>query len=187
MIIKKITLILIILISIKTYSQKCKTDKDPFTNEKITSFDFYNKTVYFEIKNDSIKFDIKFNYWGERKYEFDEGAEILIKLENGSKINLKTIKQSKPIIESVTSSSNGPFYTGFGGGFGTTSSENFTAYSFTFLLTKTELKSLMESKIDIIRIPDTDEGEYVDLKAKGKTKKKIKAIKKGATCISESI
>ncbi len=185
--IKKTTLILIILISIKTYSQKCKTEKDPFTNEKITSFDFYNKTVYFEVKNDSIRFDIKFNYWGERKHEFNKGEEILIKLENGSKINLKTIKQSKPKIESVTSTSNGPFFPGFGGGFNTTSSENFTAYAFTFLLTKTELKSLTESKIDIIRIPDTDEGEHVDLKAKGKTKQKIKAIRKGATCISENI
>lgn len=184
---KKITLILLLLISIKTYSQKCKTDKDPFTNEKITSFDFYNKTVYFEIKNDSIRFDIKFNYWGERKHEFDKGTEVLIKLENGSKINLYTIKKSKPKIESVTSSSNGPFSSRFGLGFGTTSSENFTAYSFPFLLNKTELKSLSESKIEIIRIPDTDEGEHVDLKAKGKTKKKIKAIKKGATCISENI
>lgn len=185
--IKKIALILIILISIKTYSQKCKTDKDPFTDEKITSFDFYDKTVYFEIKNDSIRFNIKFNYWGEREHEFDKASEILIKLENGSKINLKTIKQSKPKIESITSSSNGPFFPGFGGGFNTTSSENFTAYSFTFLLNKTELKSLAESKIDIIRIPDTDEGEHIDLKAKGKTKRKIKAIKKGAVCISESI
>ncbi|GAA3611970.1 hypothetical protein Q4Q39_04700 [Flavivirga amylovorans] len=184
---KKTIIILLILISIKTYSQKCKTDKDPFTNEKITSFDFYNKTVYFEIKNDTIRFDIKFNYWGEREHEFDEGAEILIKLENGSKINLKTIKKAKPKIESITSSSNGPFFPGFGGGFNTTSSENFTAYSFTFLLNKTELKSLTESKIDIIRIPDTDEGEHVDLKAKGRTRQKIKAIKKGATCINENI
>lgn len=185
--IKKTALILFLLISIKTFSQKCKTDKDPFTNEKITSFDFYNKTVYFEIKNDSIRFDIKFSYWGERKHEFPEGTEILVKLENGSKIELKTIKQSKPKIENITSSSNGPFFPGFGGGFNTTSSENFTAYSFTFLLNKTELKSLTESKIDIIRIPDTDEGEHVDLEAKGKTKQKIKAIKKGATCISENI
>ena len=187
MIIKKIPLVLIILISIKTYSQKCKTDKDPFSNEKVTSFDFYNKTVYYEIKNETVKFEIKFNYWGERKHEFNEGSEILIKLEDGSKLNLKTIKQSIPIIESVTSLSNGPFSAGFGGGFGTTSSENFTAYSFTFLLSKIELKKLMENKIDIIRIPDTDEGEYVDLKAQGKTKKKIKAIKKGATCINESM
>lgn len=160
---KKRILILLILISLKTYAQKCKTDKDPFTSEKITSFDFYNKTVYFEIKNDTIRFDIKFNYWGEREHEFVKGTEILIKLENGSKVILKTIKKSKPKIESITSSSNSPFFPGFGGGFNTTSSENFTAYNFTFILNKVELKSLTESKIDIIRIPDTDEGEHVDL------------------------
>jgi hypothetical protein len=79
------------------------------------------------------------------------------------------------------------FFQGFGGGFNTINFENFTAYSFTFLLNKTELKRLAETKIDIIRIPDTDKGDHVDLKAKGRTKKKIKAIKKGATCLSEKI
>jgi hypothetical protein len=184
---KNLTIILLIFISIKAYSQKCKTDKDPFTNEVITSFDFDYKTIYFEIKNDTIRFDIKFNYWGERKHVFGEDSEILIKLEDNSTISLKTIKKAKPKIESITSSSNGPFFPGFGSGINRTSSEKFTAYSFTFLLNKTELNRLAESKIEIIRIPDTDEGEHVDLKAEGRTKKKIKAIKKGAICMIKKI
>ena len=183
--IKKFTFIFLIFLSIKSYSQKCKTEQDPFTNEKITSFDFHNKTVYFEIKNDTITFDITFNYWGEREHEFKENTEILLKLDNGSKIDLKTVKKSKPKIESVTSSSG--FFPGFGGGMTTSSSENFTAYSFVFLLTEGELKKLADSEIDIIRIPDTDEGEFIDLKAKGRTKKKVKAIKKGAAYIGEKI
>jgi hypothetical protein len=182
---KKVILIFLILISVKTYSQKCKTDKDPFTNEEITFFDFNNKTVYFEIKNDTITFDIIFNYWGEREHEFNEGEEILIKLENGSKIDLKMTRKAKPKIESITSSSG--FYPSFGGGMTTSSSENFTAYSFVFLLTKSELKMLAESEIEVIRIPDTDEEKYIDLNDKGRTKKKIKAIKKGATCIIENM
>jgi len=176
--------------SFKIYSQKCKNDKDPFTNEEITSFDYNRKTVYFEVKNEKILFDIVFNYWGERKYEFEKGTEISIKLENGSKFNLKTFKKSSPKIENVTSRSSSGFFQGFpgfGGGMTTSSSENFTAYSFVFTLTKAELKKLAESEIDIIRIPDTDEGKFIDLKAKGRTKKKIKAIKKGATCINENI
>ena len=183
--IKQISFIFLILLSIKTYSQKCNTDKDPFTNEEITSYNFYNKTVYFEIKNDTITFDIIFNYWGEREYEFKEGTEILIKLEDGNKIDLRTVKTAKPKIEIITSSIINPFFTGFGGG--VSKSENFTAYSFTFLLNKTELKKLAESKIEIVRIPDTDEGEYVDLESKGRVKQKFKAIRKGANCITENI
>ncbi len=182
---KNITLVLFILSSITSYSQKCKTDRDPFTNDKITSFNFNNKTVYFEIKNDTITFDITFNYWGEREHIFDRNTEVLLKLENSSKVELRTVKKSKPKIESITSS-NG-FFSGLGGGMTTSSSENFTAYSFVFNLTETELKNLAESEIDIIRIPDTDEGEFIDLKAKGRTKKKIKAINKGASCINENL
>ena len=183
--IKKATLITLILLSVKVCSQKCKTEKDPFTNEEKTSFVFKNKTVYFEMKNDSITFDIAFNYWGEREHTFKEGTGFLIKLENGSKIDLKTITESKPKIESVISSSG--FYLGFSSGMTSTRSENFTTYSFVFLLTESELKMLAESKIEIIRIPDTDEEKYVDLEAKGRTRKKIKAIKKGATCMSGNI
>ena len=184
---KKIIPILLILISINAYSQKCKTDKDPFTDEIITSFDFHNKIVYFEIKNDSITFTTTFFYRGERKHEFNEGSEILFKLEEGSKIGLKTIKKTKPKIENVTTSKVNPFLYGFGGGFNTGNSQNYTTYSFTFSLTKNELKKLAESKIEIIRIPDTDEGEHADLLPKGETKQKMKAIKRGASCIMESI
>ncbi|NVN17434.1 hypothetical protein GUA46_03695 [Muricauda sp. HICW] len=182
---RKISIIFIFFLSIKIYSQKCKTEQDPFTNEKITSFDFNDKTVYLEIKNDTITFDITFNYWGERDYEFEKKTEVSFKLENGSTIVLTTIKKSEPKIENVTSS-NG-FYQGFGGIMTTSSSKNFTAYSFVFLLTESELKKFADSKIELVRIPDTDEGEYVDLKAKGRTKKKIKAIIKGANCIIEQL
>ncbi len=183
--IKKTTLIILILLSAKVYSQKCKTAKDPFTNEEIKSFDFKNKTVYFEIKNDSITLDIVFNYWGEREHIFKEGTGLSIKLETGAKIDLKTIMDSKPKIESSISTSG--FYMGLGSGMTSTKAENFTTYSFVFLLTESELEMLAESKIEIIRIPDTDEEKYVDLEAKGRTGKKIKAIKRGATCMSENI
>ncbi|PID67885.1 MAG: hypothetical protein CR968_04380 [Flavobacteriia bacterium] len=179
---KKI-LILFFLVAVQTYAQRCKVEKDPFSNETITFFDYKAKTVYFKVKNDSITFNVKFNYWGEREYVFDKGTEIRIKFDNGADIALKMVKKAKPIIELVTSSN--ATIIGFYGGFNVVSSENFTAYTFTFLLNKDELKKLSESKIDVIRIPDTEEGEYVDLKAKGLTKKKMKAIKKGATCIRE--
>nr|WP_288933287.1 hypothetical protein [uncultured Allomuricauda sp.] len=179
--IKRAILIILILMSVKIYSQKCKTDKDPFTNEEITYFDYSYRTVYFEVKNDTILFDVVFNYWGEREHIFKEGTGLSIKLESGAKIDLNTIMESKPKIESSISTSG--FYMGLGSGMTSTSSQNSTAYSFVFKLTEPELKKLAESKIEVIRIPDTDEEKYIDLEAKGRTRKKIKAIKKGATCL----
>ena len=177
-------LLFFILLSYNNYSQKCEIQKDPFTDEEIVSFNFNAKTVYFELKNEKIFLEMVFHYWGERDHEFNEGTEVLLKLEDGNKMDLKTINTSKPKIEQVKSST---FVPGFGGGMTTSHSENFTAYSFTFSLTQNELNNLAESRIEVIRIPDTDEGKYVDLKAKRKTKKKIKAVNKGAICLSENL
>ncbi|MCZ2846206.1 MAG: hypothetical protein O2U61_06920 [Candidatus Bathyarchaeota archaeon] len=178
-------LLFFIVLSYNTYSQKCEIQKDPFTNEQIVSFDFRAKTVCFQLKNERVFFEIVFHYWGERDHEFKEGTEVLLKLENGNKMGLKTINTSRPKIEQITSSSG--YFPGYGGGMTMSSSENFTAYSFTFSLTPTELNKLADSKIEVIRIPDTDEGKYVDLEAKKKTKKKLKAVNKGAICLSENL
>lgn len=181
-----ILLVCTIAITNSAFSQKCVSEKDPFSNEQIYSFDFRNKTVFFKHSNNETNFEINFNYWGERSHEFNSGTEISIKLKDNNKLVLKSINKSTPKIENVTTS-NG-FYSGFGfGGITSFRSDKYTVYSFSFVLSGTELAQLSKSKIEIIRIPDTDEGKFVDLKAKGRTKKKINAIQKGALCISESI
>jgi len=183
--IKKI-LILILFISItdKGFSQKCEDIVDPFTNEKRTTFDYKNKTVFFQLKEGNILFEIIFNYWGERNHEFEKNKEVLFKLVDGSTISMTTIRKAIPKIEQINSST---IYPGFGGGVPISNSEKFTAYSFAFLLSNTELSELSKSSIELIRIPDTDEGSFIDLKAKKRTKKKIKAIRKGAICIKSHI
>lgn len=173
------------VLSNNIYSQKCKVQKDPFTNEEFVSFDYEAKTVYFELKDDKIYFEILFHYWGDRDYAFQEGTEVQLKLEDGTKMELKTIRNSQPKIERITSSTG--YFPGFGGGMTSSSSENYTAYSFAFLLSPSDLNKLAESRIEIIRIPDTDEGKYVDLEAKNRTRKKIKAVQKGAGCLRESV
>ncbi|MBP0903638.1 hypothetical protein ACFSKN_03545 [Mariniflexile gromovii] len=182
---KALMLLLFVAFSNKIYAQKCETNNDPFSGEQILSFDYERKTVYFEFKNDTILFEIVFNYLGERNYEFKEGTKILMKLEDGTKMELSTARVSLPRIEQVTSS-NG-FYPGFGGGMMMSSSSNYTAYSFAFTLTKTDLNKLAASQIEVIRIPDTTEGTYADLEAKSRTKKKVKAVNKGAICLKEHI
>jgi len=161
------------------YSQKCKVSNDPFSNERIVSFDFNNKVVYYEIKNEVVKFEIIFNYWGERNYIFEDNKDFLFKLKNGKTIVLKSTNESHPKVEQISTTSQGPFPTI--GGF--SSSESFTAYSFIFNLTKDEVIEFSNSDVTIIRIPETGSDEFSDLEAKGRTKRKTKAIKKGAKCI----
>lgn len=183
--IRNILILFIFILSSNTiFSQKCVSEEDPFTKEQVLSFNFRTKTVYFEHKNNKTTLEIDFNYWGERSYQFDQGTKILIKLKDGNTIELKSLNKSDPKIENVVTS-NG-FFTGFGS---TTSfrSDKYTVYSFSFLLSSTELNKLAQSQVEIIRIPDTDKGKFVDLKAKGRTKKKTNAIYKGAICISERI
>ena len=167
------------------YAQKCEVKTDPFSNEQVVSFKYGQRAVYFELKSEQILFEIVFNYWGERSHEFEAGTSILFKLENGQKIELKTIRIARPKTELIATSSG--LFPSYGGGMTMTTSENFTAYTFAFTLTQEELKQLAVSPITVIRIPDTDEGKFIDLEANKKTKKKIKAVNKGAVCIAEHL
>jgi len=179
--------VLLFAVSCTLSAQKCKIKNDPFTDERVVSFDYGENQVQYELRNNEISLDIVFNYWGERDYEFQKGATVFLKLENGDKMKLVTVFNSQPKIEEITSTETNVL--GFGG-FNNTSApktENFTAYVFSFTLTKAELNQLSESRIEVIRIPETQEGKYVDLEAKGRTKKKIKAVQKGAKCIFENL
>ncbi|WP_308993870.1 hypothetical protein QLS71_012255 [Mariniflexile litorale] len=181
MIKKTLLFINLILISLNSFSQKCVDETDPFTNERKISFDYNYKTVYLQLIDEKIEFEITFSYRGERSNEFKENTELLFKLENGNILTLKTFRKSIPKIEQINYSSN---TFGYGMGMSMSNSQNYSTYSFAFSLSKTELSQLAESKIDLIRIPDTDEGKFYDLESKGETKKKIKAINKGATCMN---
>ncbi|MFX0558644.1 hypothetical protein ACOCEA_17715 [Maribacter sp. CXY002] len=184
MIRKTLIFITLILFSSNSFSQKCVDETDPFTNERKISFDYNFKTVYFQVIDKKIEFEITFSYRGERGTEFKEGTEILFKLENGNILNLKTTRKSISKIEQINYTSN---TFGYGMGMSMSNSQNYSTYSFAFTLLKTQLDQFSESKIVLIRVPDTDEGKFYDLEDKGETKKKIKAIKKGATCMSSFI
>ncbi len=178
--------LLIFLTFLAVKAQECTVEEDPFTNQETVSYNYDYQTVFFQKKGERIFFEILFNYWGERNKEFEEKTEIQIKLENGTKLALKTIRKSLPKIEEQNSSTN--LYGGFGSGIVISNAKKSTVYSFAFILTNEELKKLAESKIEIIRIPDTDAMEFVDISAKNKrSKKKIKAIYKGANCINEHL
>lgn len=64
------------------FSQKCRVEDDPFSDERVVSFNYKNKTVFLESKNNEVRLDIEFYYWGEKSYVFEKGASLFLKLEN---------------------------------------------------------------------------------------------------------
>ncbi|RXQ87176.1 hypothetical protein EO244_16675 [Ancylomarina salipaludis] len=162
-----ISLIVLALSSISAYSQKCEISKDPFTNEQIVTFNFNKRTILYELKNDTVRFEMKFRYKGEKNVLMAKGASLLYKLENEKSIKLKSVNDSYP---------NSYVYANQVG----------TAYSLVFNVPREDLEEIANSIITVMRFPDTN-GGYVDLVSKGSGKRTFKIIKKGAQCMLDNL
>lgn len=160
-------------------SQKCEESTDPFTNEKTVEFKFKDRLVFFELKDDIVRFEYEFNFSGERDYIFEEGTSIFFKFESGKTLEIKSNRNCHPTIE------NSGNITGAPGGF-TFPDKNFTSYFLSFNLTYEQLEILSKENITFIRTPHVN-GGHMDKEAKGWVKKKAKAIKKGSECILSSL
>ena len=163
---KSLLAIIILTLSLSGFSQ-CKVEKDAFTNEKVVSYNYHNKVIYFDYRADSILFEIMFDYDGAIKVLIPAGTELMFKLENGEIIKLLTIIDSAPMSKVESNSIR-------------------TKYSYRMILTRDEIKKMANSYVTLIRYPDT-KGGFTDAKLTGLAKKFAKAIYKGAKCIYENI
>ena len=64
---RTIIISLIALSSFSAYSQKCESSKAQFTNEKIITFKFNKRTKFYELKNDTVRFEMKFRHKEEKE------------------------------------------------------------------------------------------------------------------------
>lgn len=100
---KNILFILFSLISLSSYSQKCKFDyekKDPMTDNMIRRIDIkITKFSYLSFfKNgDTLLISQSITFGGEHKERIEMGAELKLKLNDNSFLLLKSIKPSSPI------------------------------------------------------------------------------------------
>ncbi|WP_396590589.1 hypothetical protein [Allomuricauda sp. R78024] len=158
------------------FSQKCRVEDDPFSDERVVSFNYKNKTVFLESKNNEVRLDIEFYYWGEKSYVFEKGASLFLKLENKKTLELLSSNEAS---STLAQSGNIAFTPS---GIQNSDGRNYSIYMFSFTLNWEQIKKLANSEITHLRIPDIDK-RYIDKKAKGRIKKKTVAIKKGAECM----
>lgn len=170
----KIILSLLVLFSISVIdvnAQKCQVKEDPFTNEKVVSFNWKRGVVFYEHKSDEIKFGVKCNYNGEQNVTLEKGQKIFFKLANGETLELLTCVDATPESQIVSSQYSAAVY---------------TSYTFIFCLTKEELNKFATSKMTAFRYPDTN-GEYLDIILKGKKNKYARAVQEGGQCIQSNL
>ena len=133
---------LLLVLTCNAIAQDCdgvKEKKDPFTNKT-------EKSARVIIGNLKIKWSVDVNQsdgetsmkWaiamqGEFNQKFDVGTKLLLKLEDGTVLNLKTSEPSSPVTQAVN------------GGAGTINV--FTTYSLKFVLSKESLTQLARSPI----------------------------------------
>ncbi len=152
-------------------AQKCEVTEDPFTNEKVISFNWKNGIVFYELKSDKIKFGITCNYNGDRDVIIEKGHKAFFKFDNGETMELTTCVDSHPDTN-ISASQYGAAV--------------FTYYTFTFSLSKDQLNKLAVNKTTAVRYPDTN-GEYLDVILKGKRNKYTKAVLEGGQCILSNL
>lgn len=159
------------LLSSFVFSQKCEIKSDPFTKERIVSFDFKKRSIYYELKNDVIKLEFIFNYSGELNVAVPKGTELLFKLENGETVKLLTVSQSHPKTRLIANQA---------------SASVLTNYTYVFNVNKEELSKLAISKVILVRYPDT-KGDFLDFEIKVRGRKYATALYEGAQCIQSNL
>lgn len=170
---KTFIVVLCVCITFFGYAQKCEEVIDPITNDKFVEYKYQFKrsgVVFpfypfeFKVKNGKATFEKEFSYRQLMNVSASEGTIVFFKLENGTILKLKTIKEALPKV--------------------TAAYRVVTSYNFVFELTKTELVALSESPLILIRLPKLVEEGYIDWdKNNDIFKRNRKPIMKGADCI----
>ena len=167
-ILKNITIILILILSSPYvgFSQKCKVEIDPFSGEKKVAYGDKQKTIYVELSQGQVLWNLDIVYKGEYNTKLKAGSKLSFKLENGEAITLITNTALQPISK---------IYYG----------QVFTSYIPTLIITKENLDKFSSSKVKFFRYPDMN-GGYIDHEIKGSGKRYWKKFFKAMECMHEN-
>jgi hypothetical protein len=169
---KTLSLLILSLIYLSSYAQKCEVKADPITGVKSIQFINKQNTLRFENKETNLTdFYVTFSYTGEQNITMAKGSQVIFKLKNDKIITFESVKETVPQTRVSTSSSS--VYVS-------------TFYTFAFQLTKDEINTLASDKIVLMRYPSIDGGQ-LDYVVKGLGKVFASKITKGAACMSENL
>lgn len=166
-------LFLVLLTSLYSSAQKCVETADPITNEKSVEYKYqfeHSHVVFpyypfqYRLKNGKLTFEKEFSYDYLMKATAPAGTVVYFKLENGTIMELKTVKEAQPKVSTVW--------------------RVVTSYEFVFELSKADVIALSESPLVLIRLPKIEQEGFIDWdKTNDIFKRNKKPIQQGADCI----
>jgi hypothetical protein len=160
---KKLASFIVLFFSLIYSYGQCKTEKDEFTKETITKFEWadWNTekfTVSFEFKNNVGNLTLGYLYNGKIETIIPAGTEVLFKLENGEILKFQIKSDAVPKYLTIP--------------------HVVSKYHYSFLITNPDLEKIFKDKVDKIRLTDPSKPEgTVD------TELFNKGIRKGAECL----
>lgn len=158
---KKLILATLLAVCVGNFSfAQCKETSDPFTNEKMNTYKWKKKVVYYECKSKKTTLEMMFMYAGALNAIISQGAELTFKTANGDVVKCQTISDAAPKVAVA-------------------GSVIYTNFSFIMAVSKEDLEKLSASKVVLVRYPD-GKGGITDLKLK---KGAANAVMQGATCV----
>lgn len=160
---KKLGFFILLFFSlIHSYGQ-CKTERDDFTKETITKFEWadWNTekfTVSFHFKNDDGILTLGYLYNGKLETIIPQGTEVLFKLENGEILKFQIKSDAVPKYFTIPGV--------------------VTQYHYSFPITNHDIEKISNGKVDKIRLTDPSKPEgTID------TDFFNKGLRKGAECL----
>jgi len=149
-------------------SGQCGSKIDPFSKEKIDYYDFWSGKVYYELSGDSLSLSLGFWYGGQSDIVLPQGTELLISLENGEILSLKTIEKTEPVVTGIADQNYGRIL---------------TIYTMKFSLDIETLNIFAAEKLTYLRFQHPTIGNFDTDLNENSDKEFGKAITKGAKCI----
>lgn len=173
----KTPLALIVLMLFTTsfsFAQECEKQTDPFSNEKVTSFEWKAgglRTLFMESRNGKSTLEFRVGEIGAVEYTILAGSVVQIKLENGEVIKMHTLFETKSVVSSTTFNESNNIIS--------------STYFIKTEITSEQLKKLATSKVTDMQFPDLH-GGLQTYSSKELRNKFERFLMEGAKCLTEN-
>jgi hypothetical protein len=163
-------MILMFALACSARAQKCEVSTDPITNATRVIF-FDDQNLYdtqYELKAGQVMLTKVITYESAMNVVAPAGSEIVMKLENGEILTLKSAGETAGSVNMMNGIN--------------------TAFTFIFPVTREQLSKLAASKVVFMRVPSLAGAGTRDIEKKDwNIKKSHEAMMKGAACMLQNL
>jgi hypothetical protein len=164
--IRLIISVCLVLLSDVSFGQDCDVRIDPFTQERVVTYQF-GMYIIFYMENNEVMLVYQFQFDGEMHREMPKGSVISFKFENGETMDLSLEINASPITRYDNINPLSPLV---------------SAYLVKMKLTREQLKTFANLKMTFVRYPDMRGGFLTT----DKSKRWVNNLQNGARCIQNN-